>query len=108
MLHKCANPACLNSFRKLNEGKLFLVEANAFGGTAGEQLRSRPSRRIEHYWLCDQCAPVLTLSFERGRGIVAVPITEPVRKPRVPSLQVVGEIPTRDETRTDQSLAEGA
>lgn len=107
MLHKCANPACRNTFRKLNQGKLFLVEANALDVARPEPLRGRSSRRIEHYWLCDQCAPVLTLSYERGRGIVAVPIAQSVRKIRVPSLQV-GEVPTHDGDRTEQSLQEGA
>ena len=68
MLHKCANPACLSPFRKLSQGKLFLVEAEA-----RERLRSRranrggqPSHRIEYYWLCDQCAFVLTLVVRKG------------------------------------------
>jgi len=107
VLHKCANPACLNSFRKLNQGKLFLVEANALDGASPEAWRGRPSRRIEHYWLCDQCAPVLTLSYERGRGIVAVPITESVRKIRVSPLQI-GEASTNDGNRSEQSRLEGA
>lgn len=82
MLHKCANPACLSPFRKLSQGKLFLVEAEA-----DERSRSRrasragqPSHRIEYYWLCDQCAFVLTLSYEKGQGVIAVPRPEFVKK----------------------------
>ena len=91
MLHKCANPTCINPFRKLSEGKLFLVEID--GSLAGGQLPAnwdgKTSRRIEHFWLCDQCAPVLTLSFEKGRGMVTVPLPEAVK--RGPASMGVGD-----------------
>ena len=32
MLHKCANPACPVPFRKLSQGKLFLVETEPLAG----------------------------------------------------------------------------
>jgi hypothetical protein len=31
VLHKCANPACPIPFRKLSQGKLFLVETEPLG-----------------------------------------------------------------------------
>ena len=37
-------------------------------------------RNLEHYWLCDSCASVLTLSFEHERGVVAVPLTRPAEE----------------------------
>jgi hypothetical protein len=80
MLQKCANPACLNPFRKLSEGKLFLVESP--GPSLDPRVRGWDEggfRRIEHFWLCGDCAAVLTLSFERGKGIVPVPLN-PARK----------------------------
>ena len=79
MLHKCANPECSRSFRNLAEGKLFLIETN---GTA-PALRGwdgPAARRVEHFWLCELCASVLTLSFDKGRGMVTVPLPEAVRK----------------------------
>lgn len=49
MLSKCANPACSNSsFRYLREGKLFVNE-------------SRKSRKLEYYWLCNECCRKMTL-----------------------------------------------
>jgi len=78
MLHKCANPDCVRPFRKLTEGKLFLIEINGSGQTAGWD--GQTPHRIEHFWLCQQCASVLTLSFEKGRGMVTVPLPESVRK----------------------------
>ncbi len=79
MLNKCANPACLSPFRKLNQGKLFLVETEAQGGSGSRRAGwgGRPSRRIEHYWLCDSCAFVLTLSYEAGQGVITVPRGQP-------------------------------
>lgn len=84
MLHKCANPNCANPFRRLSEGKLFLVDTEA---TPPPSLRhiegqGRVTRHIEHYWLCSECASVLTLAFEEGRGMVTVPLgTAPPRLP---------------------------
>lgn len=82
MLNKCANPGCARRFRKLEDGKLFLVEvdvaeASLSGRGAGA---GRLFRHLEHYWLCDPCASVLTLSFEPERGVVAIPLTPPLRK----------------------------
>jgi hypothetical protein len=86
MLHKCANPVCQNAFRKLTQGKLFLVETGESGLAAPQaEWKGANHRRIEHYWLCDQCAPSLTLAYERGRGVVAVPLTlSLLKKPASP------------------------
>ena len=74
MLHKCANPACLVPFRKLRQGKLFLVERESLkASTLRRAHRGQSANRIEYYWLCDQCAFALTLSYEKGRGVVTVP-----------------------------------
>jgi hypothetical protein len=76
MLHKCANLTCSNVFRRLNEGKLFQVETEylpAFRAVASLR-RNHPVRKVERYWLCDQCATQMTLSFEKG-GVVTIPLT---------------------------------
>jgi len=78
MLHKCANPACPAMFRSLSVGKLFLLETDSGEGLtpliAPRSRRERSARRMERYWLCDGCASLLTLTFERGRGMVTVPL----------------------------------
>lgn len=77
MLHKCANPACTIPFG-LRQGKFFQVETGAFSAsiarpsTANRRIRS--PRRLEYYWLCDECCSVLTLTFEKGRGMITVPL----------------------------------
>jgi len=82
MLNKCANPGCVRPFRKLEDGKLFLVEVETSAGPAvrGAGGNGKLPRHFEYYWLCEQCALVLTLSFERERGVVAVPLARPMGK----------------------------
>jgi hypothetical protein len=79
MLYKCANKACNTPFRRLREGKLFHVETEYFPGrgrVSNLQRKARPARRIEHYWLCDACAPFVTLTFDRERGVITVPLAD--------------------------------
>ncbi len=79
MLSKCANPGCSASFLYLSQGKLYRWDTSAaatgkglsFGADA--QLQSA-TRRIEFFWLCEQCAPTMTLVFEKGRGVVPRPL----------------------------------
>jgi hypothetical protein len=107
MLHKCANPACPNLFRSLSRGKLFLLHID--GSVAGASRltfanrAARPVSRMERFWLCDGCSPQLTLTFERGRGMVAVPL--PARKTSEPVLHLSRVQPTvknyRAESRGD-------
>jgi hypothetical protein len=78
MLHKCANPACSRPFRHLEEGKLFQVEMEYFQVSSSPALvrprRPKKLRQIDRYWLCDECCSHLTLAFEKGRGVVTVPL----------------------------------
>jgi hypothetical protein len=84
MLYKCVNPACSVPFRRLNEGKLFVVQMpseHRFSKTAIGQKRSG-LRKVKHYWMCDDCARHLTLVFDAERGIETVPLPT-ARKPVV-------------------------
>ena len=77
MLYKCANQACNTPFRRLRDGKLFQVETEYIAGREPSTTlsrRARPWRRIEHYWLCDACSPFVTLTFDRNRGVITVPL----------------------------------
>jgi len=77
MLHKCANPACSSLFRSLSRGKLFLLDrvtAPVASGVASANRRNRSGRQIERYWLCDACSSLLTLTFDRGQGMMTVPL----------------------------------
>jgi hypothetical protein len=78
MLNKCANSLCPNLFRLLNRGRLFLLETDcgpaAVRSHSSLGRRGPVARRTERYWLCDDCCGQLTLTFERGRGMVTVPL----------------------------------
>lgn len=77
MLQKCANPSCRSPFRKLSEGKLFLVDRHDPGSlNSSRGWGNGMPHRIEHFWLCDECASVLTLTFDRGKGLITVPLAE--------------------------------
>ena len=104
VLHKCANPNCTNRFRKLSQGKLFLVDTQPLEQSAVRRarMRSRPAQRVEYYWLCDQCAFALTLSYEKGRGVIAVPRPEVATRKPAAAMQVM-ETPNGESTRTEQS-----
>jgi hypothetical protein len=103
VLHKCANPACLNPFRKLSQGKLFLVETPPLEGLAtSTRKRGSSNHRIEYYWLCDQCAFALTLSYEKGRGVVAVPRPQ-VTKRMPATAATVREMTSHESSQREQS-----
>jgi len=93
MLHKCANPACLNPFRKLSEGKLFLIEmrSSSSPNRNGKNWDGSSPHRIEHFWLCRQCASVLTLSFEKGKGMTTVPLPQAAAK-KPPASVLLAEV----------------
>jgi hypothetical protein len=89
LLHKCANPRCIVRFRFLGQGKLFQMESEYLEAASAlpsrTAKRSRSWRRIERYWLCDECACTLTLTFDQSHGIVTVPLPEtPKRRILIP------------------------
>ncbi len=105
VLNKCANPACAALFRKLSQGKLFLVETEPLAGPALRRARwkGQSSHFIEHYWLCDECAFTLTLSYEKGRGVVAVLRPDPAKKKRPAAAALAGDVQAIEGRRGEQS-----
>lgn len=72
MLSKCANPACTQPFRYLRDGKLFEIETRVGPDSAAGD--KKPSRRVEFFWLCGQCATELTVVNDREQGVITIPI----------------------------------
>ena len=70
MVSKCANPECSKSFHYLREGKLFRL----MFGYPSRGFR-RKEHRVEYLWLCADCSPKYSLSWDRNHGIVLVPIS---------------------------------
>jgi hypothetical protein len=52
---KCANPACPVAFRWMSGGRFFRFR-NARTG-------------VRHFWLCEQCSHLFTLTHVEGRGV---------------------------------------
>jgi hypothetical protein len=73
MVSKCANPQCGAAFLYLHQGKLFRMETDAgpHQDPVDPQTR-KPVRRLEYFWLCDDCAAQMTLARKDG-AVVTVP-----------------------------------
>jgi len=75
MLSKCANPGCSASFLYLHQGKLFRLETSGNGdGDVADPQGKHSSRRLEYFWLCDECASLMTVSFKKGVGVTTRPL----------------------------------
>jgi len=94
MLSKCANKQCGKPFLRLREGKLFAVETER--GTKSEQKSQflpgakKAPRRVEHFWLCADCAAQWTLAYDPVRGIALVPLRRPVASVVMPAARAAG------------------
>jgi hypothetical protein len=110
MLFKCANEACHTPFRRLREGKLFQVETEYFSRRAPSSAarKPRPWRRVEHYWLCDACAPYVTLTFDKERGVITVPLPDGSGKKtvRVVSTEAATGLPELELGQPQRTLCE--
>jgi hypothetical protein len=75
MLSKCANPNCQAPFQYLSEGKLFRFDKQRLQH-AGPHLvtEKKPSRRIEHFWLCSECAGHMIVTWDRTKGVYVEPL----------------------------------
>jgi hypothetical protein len=76
VLAKCANPTCSAPFRRLTEGKLFQVETQYPAPDERVPRKNRLTHHIEHFWLCSECARLVTLAFHEDRGLITVPLAE--------------------------------
>ncbi len=78
MLSKCANPLCYASFRYLHEGKLFqmamTVDTIHHANSDTDEGMDKTVRRIEFFWLCEECAQEMTVTFKPGVGVTTQPL----------------------------------
>ena len=71
MLAKCANPSCCASFRNLQEGRLFRLEADRESTPSANSDASRQSR-VEYFWLCGPRSKSMALGFGQDGTVVTV------------------------------------
>lgn len=73
MVSKCANPECTAPFLYFHQGKLFRVETKGGfdrrGHLGREGDEKKPLRRLEFFWLCEDCAREMTLTFDKDTGV---------------------------------------
>jgi hypothetical protein len=75
MLSKCANPDCSNRFLHLHEGKLFRWDGREILQHPHFKTDlSKPSRKLEFFWLCSDCCRWMTLVFRVGTGVTVRPL----------------------------------
>jgi hypothetical protein len=77
MLSKCANPLCSASFRYFHEGKLFRIEIS---GARGNPKSAKSSGHVEFFWLCDRCAPEMTLEHDTQGQVTVTPVDHGFRE----------------------------
>jgi hypothetical protein len=78
MVSKCANPGCSAPFLYLRQGKLFCIETSMTADDQGPSFGADPaverrSRRMEFFWLCEDCTVTLTLRYTPGHGVKVHP-----------------------------------
>jgi hypothetical protein len=77
VVSKCANSDCAASFRYFHLGKLFRLETEAGldrrRSLGVDEEIKKPLRRIEFYWLCEDCAQKMTIVLEKGVGVTTRP-----------------------------------
>ena len=77
MLSKCANPACLSTFRLLHEGRLYLINSvSRFDGQKRSLARAGKSASLEYAWLCSACSSCMTIHLDEENGTIMVRMSE--------------------------------
>jgi hypothetical protein len=79
MLTKCANPSCSASFRHLQDGRLFLLEADL-------TLRSSEVKAPEYFWLYKACSVKMTLRLAPDGIVMATGLRKALRNGPQPAL----------------------
>ena len=88
MLSRCANPQCAKPFLRLGQGRLFLAETVSVAHPPDATVSlfpyaRHPPRRVERYWLCDQCSRISTLVHDHNQGIILMPLAGPPPRTRL-------------------------
>ncbi len=67
MVSNCANPNCGKPLHYLREGRIFVFDVP----TGIEGPNGKRTRRLEHFWLCGECAQKMVMQ-QSAEGIRAV------------------------------------
>lgn len=67
MVNQCANPNCRKPLHYLREGRVFL-----FSPRKSSINNHKSPHRLEHFWLCGDCAQIWTLEMDSKDGVKLV------------------------------------
>jgi hypothetical protein len=67
MLGKCANPACSATFRRLTDGRIFVIEVEPERSAGNTHQR-------QCFWLCNSCCRTMTVVVNKGKNVQIVPL----------------------------------
>jgi len=67
MVNDCANPKCSKPLHYLRDGRVFVFDVPSAPSVA--RVEGARGRRMEHYWLCGDCAQSYTLKHSPDGGI---------------------------------------
>ena len=76
MITKCANPVCSQPFLYFRGGKLFIVDVGSNPQSADPSTTDRGPRKLEHFWLCEHCAPTMTVVVGPGKAPIVISTRE--------------------------------
>lgn len=80
MVNNCANPACKKPLHYLREGKVFLFSQKEITNN-GEKI----PQRLEHFWLCGECAKFWTLVLGNNKSVEVIAAAHRGRRTRFPA-----------------------
>jgi len=67
MITKCANQRCGQPFLFFRGGKLFIVDVRSKPQPGNPSTPDQAPQKLEHFWLCEQCAATMTLVVGQGK-----------------------------------------
>jgi hypothetical protein len=76
MLANCANSSCAVSFRYLQEGRLFRLEADVTSASPANSSASGRPCKTEYFWLCSRCSKTVTLRLRQDGTVATVALPD--------------------------------
>lgn len=80
MLARCVNENCKRPLYAFAEGRLFQFEVVSISLAASDEgsapFDEKPQRETAHFWLCGQCASIMSLVLEPAKGLRLVSLEE--------------------------------
>jgi hypothetical protein len=77
VLTKCANPSCLEEFRSLRSGRLFVTGPANVRVANNASTTSKP-RQLEYFWLCSRCSQTMRITIDRDHQLIVTSLHDPV------------------------------